>query len=120
MLSFGHRAGRRLSRRIVGGHHGEGGRRLAKAARVANDRAARATFTRASRARCGSELVDAYIARPSRGRSLSSAPSTLGGSGRVKSLDTPAGDAWVYAVDDVVRGPGEDEALAAERIALLP
>ena len=41
---------------------------------------------------------------------------------RIKSLDTnPLGDAWVYAVDDVMYGvQAKDEALATEVIALLP
>ena len=74
----------------------------------------------------GLKLVDAYIASAiAGGASLSSAPATLGGrvgDWRIKSLDTnPLGDAWVYAVDDVLYGAkAKDEALAAEVIALLP
>ena len=73
----------------------------------------------------GSKLVDAYIASAiAGGASLSSAPATLGGRSvtRIKSLDTnPLGDAWVYALDDVMYGvQAKDEALAAEVIALLP
>ncbi len=73
----------------------------------------------------GTKLVDAYIASAiAGGASLSSAPATLGGRSvtRIKSLDTnPLGDAWVYAMDDVMYGvQAKDEALAAEVIALLP
>ena len=67
----------------------------------------------------------AAVASPAASSSVPhGAPATLGGRSvtRIKSLDTnPLGDAWVYAVDDVMYGvQAKDEALAAEVIALLP
>jgi hypothetical protein len=73
----------------------------------------------------GTKLVTAYVASAiAGGASLSSSSATLGGRAvtRIKSPDAnPLGDAWVYAIDDVMYGvQTKDEALAAELITLLP